>query len=137
MTPKDDNMAPKDEVKQRLAALNSFKDWSNYLLVTTVAALGWVVKYPTEFGRAWIIGFLGSSIVFGIFTLALIPLVAEGVTAGKSFYDVKGKFKLLFLWGPERTVRLKAVCWPQHVLFLAGIIMYTIAGICAPNPTSH
>src|SRR5262249_28320575 len=27
---------------QKTAAVKSFKDWTNYLLVTTVAALGWV-----------------------------------------------------------------------------------------------
>jgi hypothetical protein len=38
--------APKTEgasnVKQLTSALGFFKDWTNYLVVTTVAALGWV-----------------------------------------------------------------------------------------------
>jgi len=74
-------MNPKVEKAEILSALSSFKDWSNYLLVTTVAALGWVATSHEPGGilRALIIGFLGSSIVFGIFTLALIPLVTEGI----------------------------------------------------------
>jgi hypothetical protein len=31
-------------IEQKLKALESFKDWTNYLLVTTVAALGWTVS---------------------------------------------------------------------------------------------
>ena len=36
-----DELLPKDRLDQKLKALDAFKDWSNYLLVTTVAALGW------------------------------------------------------------------------------------------------
>ena len=68
-------MDPK--IKQILAAIKSFKDWSNYLLVTTVAALGWVTTNHlvgiAGIARAFVIGFLGSSIVFGIFTLDWDP----------------------------------------------------------------
>jgi len=61
--------------EQHVKSLDSFKDFSNYLLVTTVAALGWVasdsrvVESPTI--EVWCFAL---SIVFGIFTLALIPL---------------------------------------------------------------
>ena len=37
-------MDPK--VTQLLGALGFFKDWTNYLLVTTVAALGWIATKP-------------------------------------------------------------------------------------------
>jgi hypothetical protein len=30
--------------EQKLKALDAFKDWSNYLLITTVAALGWTAS---------------------------------------------------------------------------------------------
>ena len=74
-----------------LAALNSFKDWSTYVLVTTVAALGWTstekVNISSEFICIGIIWCFALSIMFGIFTLALIPIVAESVDdKTKSFY---------------------------------------------------
>jgi hypothetical protein len=31
---------------QKTSAIGMFKDWTNYLLVTTVAALGWVAAQP-------------------------------------------------------------------------------------------
>jgi len=37
----------KDKTDHRLAALTVFKDFTNYLLVTTVAATGWVVMQRT------------------------------------------------------------------------------------------
>jgi hypothetical protein len=62
-------------------ALEFFKDWSNYLLVTTVAALGWVASGTTIFTshsvKPWCVWLFALSVVFGIFTLALIPLVQE------------------------------------------------------------
>ena len=41
-------------MEQHLKALDSFKDWSNYLLVTTVAALGWTAgKDAGHFCLPW------------------------------------------------------------------------------------
>ncbi len=119
-------------IEQRLKALDSFKDWSNYMLVTTVAALGWVASNNGALSPSatkWVVACLGLSVVFAIFTLALIPIVAEGVQATGSIYDVGAKFNLIYLWPPECTFKLKCVCWPQHVLFLLGIIIYSIARI--------
>jgi len=89
-------------IEQTLKALEMFKDWSNYLLVTTVAALGWVATsdQPKISRKAlrWTIGALGASTVFGIFTLALIPLVAEAIThETPSFYGVVPRFNLLWM----------------------------------------
>jgi hypothetical protein len=115
-----------------------FKDWSNYLLVTTVAALGWVATKESVFisvSPSWVrqlcITCFALSVVCGIFTLALIPLVAEELPLvveqrkreGKdntSFYDVAGKFKLI----GDRQLHLKCVCFPQHVLFILGVLIY-------------
>ena len=36
------------QLEQKLKALDSFKDWTNYLLITTVAALGWVGTERTK-----------------------------------------------------------------------------------------
>ena len=126
-------------ITQLLTALGYFKDWSNYLLVATVAALGWVATKPMLLAPTplkWTIGCFCASIIFAIFTLALIPIVGEGVTAAtKSVYDVPAKFDLFWLWPPAFEFKLKWVCWPQHVLFLAGIIIFSkgsIAGASSP-----
>ena len=114
-------------------ALEFFKDWSNYLLVTTVAALGWaatanvLVNSPTL--RRWCIWSFALSIVFAIFTLALIPLVAEQRAQGQSIYDV-----MVTSYLPWR-IHLKVVCLPQHILFIAGIIFYAW-GAWNPGPAS-
>lgn len=120
------------EMTQLVASLGFFKDWSNYLLVTTVAALGWIATKPLivdGLALKLTIGFLCLSIVFAMLTLALIPLVGERLTAGTSIYDVKARFTVFWLWGPEVAAKLKWVCWPQHVFFLAGIITFSIGTI--------
>jgi hypothetical protein len=116
-----------DNSEKLQEALSAFKDWSNYLLITTVAALGWVTEVATSLGnaRGLVIWCFCLSVVFAIFTLALIPLVAESITPTTcSIYAVTARFKLLWMWGPEVGLQLKAVCWPQHILFLLGIIIY-------------
>jgi hypothetical protein len=124
------------QTTQLLEALGYFKDWSNFLLVTTVAALGWVatklalisVNKPVSRNalKATLVCF-GASIVFAIFTLALIPIVAQNISStDRSFYDVGASFNALYLWGPVMTLKLKYVCWWQHVLFLIGIVAFTV-----------
>lgn len=108
--------------------LDYFKDWTNFLLVTTVAALGWVAtKEGVVFFSPWLrllcIAALALSIVFAIFTLALIPLVAEQRPGGASFYAVKAEYKLL-CWTCQ--TKIKTCCFPQHVAFLVGIVSYAI-----------
>jgi hypothetical protein len=67
------------------------------------------------------------SILFAILTLALIPLVAESIRDdAKSIYEIDAKFRVLWQWGPEVGSRLKYFCWPQHVLFLVGVIVYAL-----------
>jgi uncharacterized membrane protein len=121
------------KVTQLLAALGFFKDWSNYLLVTTVAALGWVATKPILLGSTPLVLTIGcfcASIIFAIFTLALIPIVGEGVTAKtESFYEVSAKVKVIWLRDSELAFKLKWFCLPQHVLFLAGIIIFSIGTI--------
>jgi hypothetical protein len=96
-------------------------------LITTVAALGWVAAKDVQFISPWLrggcIGALALSIVFGIFTLALIPLIGEQRMNESSFYDVRAKYKLL---GHERNNRLKHFCLPQHIFFLVGILLYAV-----------
>ncbi len=116
-----------DQMEQNLTALEFFKDWSNYLLVTTVAALGWSsTHYTPSFLKLACIWCFAASIIFGIITLSLIPLVAEQLQQDtKSIYNVKASFHPFWRWG-KCGVYLKAVCFPQHVLFLAGIILYVL-----------
>jgi hypothetical protein len=123
-------------VEQHLNALASFKDWSNYMLVTTVAALGWVAStaHPaiSPYCVRWVVVCLDGSTLFAVFTLALIPIVAEGITKDtKSFYDVTANFDLIFTVGPRIGLKLKWVCWWQHLLFLVGIAIYTVAHVRA------
>jgi len=117
-------------------ALEFFKDWSNYLLVTTVAALGWVSSGSPDVKPVWInaglkpycIWFLAGSIVFGIFTLALIPLVQEQ-RDGQFNHRVRAKFWLF----PNDGMQMIWVCMPQHLLFIAGIIAYAIGTTGIPK----
>jgi hypothetical protein len=107
------------------------------MLVTTVVALGWIAKDESmdipPCARNLVIGLFGGSIAFAIFTLALVPLVVENIgiqPPTNSIYDIKPKFKLIWMRPrPEIGLRLKTVCWPQHVLFLAGIAVFTYANI--------
>lgn len=111
---------------QRLKALEWFKDWSNYLLVTSVAALGWIAS---ENGGTWAqpalksfaVWCLGLSIVFGIFTLALIPLVTQQLEEHRSIYSVPASFSVL---GIQCHAYIPQACRPQHVLFICGVLGY-------------
>jgi len=120
-------------LEQHLKALEALKDWSNYLLVTTVAALGWAstaVRFRKRTMRVVVIGSLALSAVLGILTLALIPPVADAINgSSSSIYAVGGSFNLYWMWGPLMSVTLKWVCWPQHVLFIIGIVAYAYAAV--------
>jgi hypothetical protein len=108
-------------------ALEFFKDWTNYLLVTTVAALGWVatsqaLHFSSPCARALCILSFAASIMFGIFTLALIPIIQEERPSGWSNYEVV----VSSLFGHFRC-RLVSVCYPQHTLFLLGIGIFAVS----------
>ena len=118
-------------------ALEFFKDWSNYLLVTTAVAVGWVGGTGFAFSSAWVravcILSFSISIVFGILTLALIPLVQEQRRAEHdSNYDVPARYRD---WsGGERVCRLKSLCFPQHLLFMLGVLSFAL-GTMGGNPS--
>src|SRR5262249_36117880 len=108
------------------SALEAFSRWSNYLLVTTVAAVGWissgVIKFHTDFSRSLSLWCLGASVVFGIFTLALVPLVSEQAQqTDTSIYSTEARFSI---FGVRCRAYLTQACRPQHVLFIAGIVSY-------------
>lgn len=118
-----------------LAAIDHFETWSNVLLVATTGALGWVstskdirIKPSAYYSSVYLFAL---SIMFGIFTLALIPLVTEGFLAQfaklespPSFYNVEAEFNLP--WSGQTRMKIKCVCFPQHYLFLAGILVYSL-----------
>jgi hypothetical protein len=131
-----------DRVAQHLTALGTFKDWSNYLLVTTVAALGWVaIPNHAPLGPLAyqvVVACLGLSVLFGILTLAMIPHVATGISPQtQSFYKVRVWIKLFWLVGPVLPWRLMFVCAPQHALFIVGILVFTVASIASGGPALH
>jgi hypothetical protein len=121
-------------VEQQMKALESFKDWSNYLLVANIAAIGWVAS---ENGQANLdevfakvaIAFLGLSLVFAMFTLASIPVVAQQIDANtKSFYEVE--FNPLERFGKhDFNRRLRFFCLPQHGFLVAAILVYSLGVI--------
>jgi hypothetical protein len=117
-----------------MRSLKLFKDWSSVLLTTTVAALGWATASDRSQSpglmRA-VICSLGLSVIFGILTLALVPSVAEAIetTAVKNteIYSTSGKLYVFGGYGAPLRVKLVTVCWPQHSLFLLGVVLYVIA----------
>ena len=107
-------------------ALEAFSKWSNYLLVTTVAAVGWIssghIKFHNEFSQSLSLWCLGVSVIFGIFTLALVPLISEQAQKNDtSIYSVRVRFSVFRI---PCHAYLTQACRPQHVLFIAGIIAY-------------
>jgi hypothetical protein len=75
------------DLDQKFKALEFFKDFSDYMLVTTVAALGWISSQDTATKpwanptlKPYCLWCLGLSSLFAILTLALIPLIGETMT---------------------------------------------------------
>jgi hypothetical protein len=132
-------LTAKEKLDQKLKALDAFKDWSNYLLITTVAALGWTVEKDAQpFCNSWMksgaVLLFALSTVFAILTLALIPHVAELIKENKAgdFPSIYGVY-----WeGWWVRLRLTYLCLPQHVLFLLGILLYA-AGATLPRLMSR
>lgn len=111
----------------RAVALAAFEKWSNYLLVTTVAAAGWVVSSNVVFTsgnlKSAALWCFGISIVFGIFTLALVPLVAQDTSSEPSIYRVEVEYHL---FGKSFPAHLTQACRPQHVTFIGGVLLYCL-----------
>jgi hypothetical protein len=110
--------------------VDHFKDWSNFLLVTTVAMLAWIAEGKTnlaEPARKFCLIAFALSICFAIFTLAMIPLVTEKLAKDVSIYEVKVSFRWVYVfdWSKSEGWTLKYACWLQHVFFLLGIIVFT------------
>lgn len=123
----------KEHIDHLLKAVEYFNNSNNYLILISVVALGWVVEHPGGAQGSLkdaIVLCMGLSAVFGLFTMGLLPLVAETLTGTtESIYDVKGQFRTFVLGGREHSLPLKAVCWPQQVLFIAGVLLYAVGHV--------
>jgi hypothetical protein len=109
-------------------ALEFVHQASSFVLIATIALLAWVasgVEFSSDGLRFGAIGCLTLSVVFGVGTLTLIPLVQEARRPGQSNFEVAPSFALF----GRRSARLRAVMLPQYVLLLAGIILYVIGMI--------
>ena len=109
-------------------ALEFVSQASSFLLIATIALLAWVasgVEFSSDGLRFGAMGCLTLSVVFGVGTLTLIPLVQEARRPGQSNFDVTPSFVLF----GRRSARLRTVMLPQYVLLLAGIILYVIGMI--------
>jgi hypothetical protein len=98
-----------------------------FLLVATIALLAWVasgVDFSNEIPRTGAMLCLTLSVVYGVATLALIPLVQEARRPGQSNFEAEARYALI----GRRTLRLKSVLLPQYVLLLLGIGFF-IAGM--------
>jgi hypothetical protein len=109
-------------------ALEFVKDTGIYTLLATIALLAWVasgVEFSNDALRLTAMASLTLSVLFGITTLALIPLVQEARRPGQSNFDVDARFDLM---GP-RTCRLKSVAFPQQAFLLIGVVLYVVGMI--------
>ena len=109
-------------------ALEFISRASGYVLVMSIALLAWVasgVEFTNDNLRLSSMACLTLSVMFGVGTLSLIPLVQEGRRPGQSNFEVEARYSLFGL----RSSRLKSVMLPQYLLLLAGIILYVVGMI--------
>jgi hypothetical protein len=109
-------------------ALEFVNGASTYVLIATIALLAWVasgVEFSNDGLRLAAMACLTLSVVFGVATLALIPLVQEARRPGQSNFEVDARF-LMF---GRREARLKSALLPQYLLLLAGVVFYIVGMI--------
>ena len=109
-------------------ALEFLSNASTYLLIAAMVLLAWVasaVEFSAQGFRFASMGCLALSAVFGIATLALVPLIQEVRRPGQSNFAVAAPFVLF----GRRSARLRAVLWPQYLFLVAGLILYVLGMI--------
>jgi hypothetical protein len=95
--------------------------------LATIALLAWVasgVEFASQGLRLASMACLTMSIVYGVASLALIPLIQEMRRPGQSNFEVDAPYALF----GRRSSRLKSVMLPQYLLLIAGIVLY-VAGM--------
>ncbi len=114
-----------DPSEAQTKALEFINNASTYVLLATIALTAWVasgVEFSKDDLRVPAMACLTLSAVFGVATLALVPLIQEARQPGESNFDVDARFRLL----GRRSLHLKAVLLPQYLLLLAGLVLYVI-----------
>jgi hypothetical protein len=114
-------------VDAQTKALEFVSAASSYALLATIALLAWVssgVEFQNDGLRLTSMACLTLSVVFGVGTLVLIPLVQEARRPGQSNFDVDARFWLV----GRRSARLKTTMMPQYLLLIAGVVLY-VAGM--------
>jgi hypothetical protein len=109
-------------------ALDFVSRANNFILLANIALLAWVasgVEFSAEWLRLAAMTCLTLSVVFGIATLALIPLVQEARRPGQSNFDVQVQFALI----GRGSARLKTALLPQYLFLLAGLVLYVVGMI--------
>ena len=118
------NGPPSDaQAKAPEKALEFVNSASSYVLLATIALLAWVasgVEFSNDNFRLASMVCLTLSVVFGVATLALIPLVQEARRPGQSNFEVEARFMLF----GRRGARLKTALLPQYLFLLAGLVLY-------------
>ena len=107
-------------------ALEFVNQTATFTLLATIVLLAWVasgVEFSNQGLRLAAMACLTLSIVYGIATLSIIPLVQEMRRPGQSNFDVEARY---FFFG-RRAARLKGLMMPQYVLLIAGLILF-VAG---------
>jgi len=108
-------------------ALEFVHQTASYTLLATIALLAWVasgVEFANQGLRLAAMACLTISIIYGVATLALIPLIQETRRPGQSNFEVEARYSLF----GRRSSRLKAVMLPQYVLLITGVVLY-VAGM--------
>ena len=121
-----------EPLDRSIEALKLFKDWSNYLLVTTVAAIGWV-STRLDKGQLGLLQLslwlLAASAILGVLTLAVIPLIAESLNLDEQKVPTSIHETEVTSYVLNRKLRiyLPQFCRPQHVTFILGVAFYAAA----------
>ncbi len=116
------NGTPGDASTKALEVVNYASTW---VLIATIALLAWVasgVEFSNDVLRVPAMVCLTLSAMFGLATLALVPLIQEARRPGQSNFDVDGRFVLF----GRRTARLKTMLLPQYLLLLVGLVLYVM-----------
>jgi hypothetical protein len=106
-------------------ALEFVSNAASYTLLANIALLAWVasgVEFTNETLRLVAMGCLTVSVVFGVGTMALIPLVQEGRRPSQSNFDVDAQFNLF----GRRGMRLKTMMLPQYLFLIFGVVSYIV-----------
>lgn len=110
-----------------LKGLEHFSTWTNVLIVTSTAGIGWILEQRSDVSgwpplpSLWC---LAASITFGVLTMCQIPAMTQSVSddPATTIYDLPA-YNYLLPWLRIR-IPIMYLCWPQHTLFIAGVVLF-------------